>query len=252
MPLAKQRRLSFICHNHLSKCAFDLIQCDIWGQYPVPTYNGHLVDDCTRFTWVYLMKHKSDAKHIIPKFFSLIETQFHKVIKGFKSNNAPKLSFSDFFDSRGVVHQFSCVERPEQNSVVEHKHQHLLNVATALYFQSWVLISFLGDCVFTVAFLINRLPVSLLQNNSLYQLLYNASVEYTSFRIFGNLCFASTLSSHGTKFHPRATTCVFISYPPGIKGHKLYDITTKTIFVSRDVFHEHIFPFHCVTHSNVV
>ena len=95
-PLAKQRRLSFVSHNHLSKCAFNLIHCDIWGPYHVPTYNEHryfltLVDDCTRFTWVYLMKHKSNAKYIVPKFFSLIETQFHKVIKGFRSDNAPEL-----------------------------------------------------------------------------------------------------------------------------------------------------------------
>jgi len=81
-PLAKQRHLSFVSNNHLFKCAFDLIHCDTWGPYPVPTYNGRhyfltLVDDCTRFTWVYLMKHKSDAKSIIPKFFSLVETQFH-------------------------------------------------------------------------------------------------------------------------------------------------------------------------------
>jgi len=113
-------------------------------------------------------------------------------------------------------------------------------------------IRFRGDCVLIATFLINRLLASLLHNSYPYQLLYNASVEYESFRIFGSLCFASTLPSLRTKFHPRATACVFIGYPQGIKGYKLYDIATKTNFVSRDVFHEHIFPFHFVTHSNKV
>ncbi|XP_022856063.1 uncharacterized protein LOC111377235, partial [Olea europaea var. sylvestris] len=63
-PLAKQRRLSFVSNNHFSANAFDLVHCDTWGPYHVASHSGHryfltLVNDSTRFTWVYLMKHKS-------------------------------------------------------------------------------------------------------------------------------------------------------------------------------------------------
>lgn len=30
-PLAKQRRLSFDSHNHMSQIPFDLVLCDVWG-----------------------------------------------------------------------------------------------------------------------------------------------------------------------------------------------------------------------------
>ena len=54
-PLAKQRRLSFDSHNHMSQFPFDLVQCNIWGSYFVSSHAGHryfltLVDDYSRFT----------------------------------------------------------------------------------------------------------------------------------------------------------------------------------------------------------
>ena len=60
------RHLSFVSNNHLSIHVFDLIHCDIWGPYNVPTHDGMryfltIVDDCSRFTWTYLLKYKFDA-----------------------------------------------------------------------------------------------------------------------------------------------------------------------------------------------
>ncbi|RVW99848.1 Retrovirus-related Pol polyprotein from transposon RE1 [Vitis vinifera] len=101
-----------------------------------PTVSYSIGDDCSRFTWIFLLKQKSDVGTIIPKFFNMVVTQFNAKIKVFRSDNAPELAFTDFFNDRGVLHQFSCVERPQQNSIVERKHQHLLNVGRALYFQS--------------------------------------------------------------------------------------------------------------------
>ncbi|XP_030934597.1 uncharacterized protein LOC115960041 [Quercus lobata] len=91
-PLAKHKRLPFPFHNHVSEFPFDLIHCDIWGPYVVPTVAGHkyfltIVDDCTRSTWVYLMKSKSETRSLLQSFYTMIKNQFGKSIKVFRTDN---------------------------------------------------------------------------------------------------------------------------------------------------------------------
>ena len=83
-PLAKQKKLSFPKNVTFANEKFDLLHCDTWGPYHIKSHSQHqyfltLVDYKTRFTWIYLMKHKSDVTHIIPQFLSYVKTQFHCV-----------------------------------------------------------------------------------------------------------------------------------------------------------------------------
>ena len=148
------------------------------------------------------------------EFFSMVKTQFNSTIKSFQSDNAKELALINFLVAQGTLHQYSYVERPEQNSVVKRKHQHLLNVAHALYFQLCVPIGFWGNCLSTTTFIINRTPTPNLSNGvSSYELLFNKVPDYSSMRSFGCLCFASSLPSKKTKFIARAIPSIFVGYP---------------------------------------
>ena len=93
------------------------------------------------------MRSKADVHHILPRFCALIHNLFSVKIKHFRSDNAKELVFADYFSKQGIFHQFSCVEAPQQNSVVERKHHHILNVSRALFFQSQLPIIYWSDCV---------------------------------------------------------------------------------------------------------
>ena len=63
------------------------------------------------------------------------------------------------------------------------------------------------------------------------------------------MCYAYHIQRPKVKFASRSRKCIFVGYPFGKKGWKVYDLETGDIFVSRDViFHEEIYPFAQIKH----
>lgn len=138
---AKQKKLPFSVSSHRAAHQFDLLHMDLWGPFSIASVHNHkyfltIVDDFSRFTWIVMLKGKFEARDQIQKFILLVETQFGATVKMIRSDNGPKFNLSSFYASKGIVHQCSCVETPQQNGRVERKHQHILNVARALLFQA--------------------------------------------------------------------------------------------------------------------
>lgn len=202
------------------------------------------MDDHTRLTWIYLLKTKDAVLTVFPDFLTMIETQFKMMVKAVRSDNAPELRFTELYKKKGIVAFHSCPETPEQNSVVERKHQHILNVARALMFQSQSPVEFWGECVLTAVFIINRLPSPLLKDRSPLEILTAKKVDYSGLRVFGCLAYCATSPKQRTKFQPRSRSCVFLGYPAGYKGYKVMDLETNQIYISQNViFHEDVFPY---------
>lgn len=70
-----------------------MIHSDIWGPSTVPNISGSrrfvsFIDDCTRVSWIFLLKNKSDVNHVFPHFHAMVQNQFGTKIKKFRSDNA--------------------------------------------------------------------------------------------------------------------------------------------------------------------
>jgi len=250
-PLARQRRLSFPVKTTRFTSPLEMIHADVWGPYRVCNHDGSrffltLVDDYTRMTWIFLLKLKSDVIVVLKQFIPLIQHQFGATVKVFRSDNGSEFFNSDcdaLFNSCGIIHQSSCVYTPQQNGLVERNHKHILEVAKAIRLQGHLPLKFWGECVQNVVYVINRLPLSVLNGKSAFELLYGRPPSLQHIRTIGCLCFATVVPG-GDKFGPKAIGAVLMGYSATQKGYRLYSLLTNHFFVSRDVhFQESIFPF---------
>ena len=162
---AKQRKLPFTLSNNVTSAIFYLVHFDIWGLCSIISVQGFcyfltIVDDYSRYTWVILLHNKSEERqHILTSLFS-----FKINIKTIRTDNGVEFAMSNFYASKGIIHKKSCVETPQQNGIIERKHQHILNVTQALLFQANLPPIVWEFAVNHVAFLINVIPTPLLNN----------------------------------------------------------------------------------------
>ena len=124
-----------------------------------------IIDDHTRSTWTHLMTNKSQVSHIRKTFYHYIQNQFQTSIKTTRSDNVSEFlgkKCISLFQQFNIVHQLSMPYTPQQNSVVERKHRHLLDTARAIKIHANLPNSFWGECVLTATYLINRMSTPVL------------------------------------------------------------------------------------------
>ncbi|GAA0186805.1 hypothetical protein LIER_34093 [Lithospermum erythrorhizon] len=177
----------------------------------------------------------------------MIQNQYNKIVKTIRIDDGKEFintEFVNLLSNLDIVHRKTCVYTPQQNDRVERKHQHLLQVSRAMMFQSSLLSQFYGDSILAATYVINRLPTTVLEWKSPFEVLNSKVPDLSTPKVFGFLCFAASNISHKSKFQPRSYPTIFLGYPHNQKGFRIYDLHTYTIVVSRDViFHETIFPY---------
>jgi len=222
----------------------------VWTS-PIPSTSGCryyvlFVDDYSRFTWLYPILYKSEVFQCFVKFKLLVENLFTTKIKQFQSDNGGEYTskqFKDYLSQSGILHRLSCPHTSQQNGIAERKHRHIVEVGLTLLAQSGLSPKFWVDSFLTAIYLINRLPTSVLQQESPFSKLMKREPDYTLLRTFGCLCYPLLRPYANHKLSFRSKPCIFIGYGGNQKGYKCLDPTTSKTFLSRSViFYETQFP----------
>ena len=119
--LGKHHRVSFpLRRNNRRATPFELVHCDVWGPSRHKSMLGFsyfvsFVDDCSRMSWIFLIKERSDISSIFQLFHKEIMTQFGCTVWVLQSGNAleyVKGPLQSYCDSQGIIHQPSCGYTP--------------------------------------------------------------------------------------------------------------------------------------------
>jgi len=130
----KQVKSSFKTNDFVStKRPLELLHIDLFGPVRTASLSGKqygfvIVDDFSRYMWVLFLKHKDEAFEAFKTFCILVQNEKESKIISVRSNHGGEFEnafFKNFFDEKGIFHNFSCARTPQQNGVVERKNRTL-------------------------------------------------------------------------------------------------------------------------------
>ncbi|GAB2285419.1 hypothetical protein Dimus_039704 [Dionaea muscipula] len=241
--LGKSHRLPFQHSSERCTSLFDRIHCDLWGPSPIISPSGYryycvLIDDFSRFNWIFLLKQKSDFYDTFVNFYKYVTTQFDHKIKSFQCDGGTEFTnhrFTSFLRHQGITQRIACPYTPSQNGLAERKHRHITETGLTMMFHSHAPLLLWVESFSTTCYLINRLPSPVLSGKSPHELLYGKLLTYSLLRTFGCLCFPFLRDYMPHKLTPRSLPCVFLGYSPLHKGFRCLDKTTNRVYVSRHI-----------------
>lgn len=151
---------------------------------------------------------------------------------------------NSFFQRIGSTHHVSCPHAHQQNGSAERKHRYLVEVALSLLAHAAMPLKFWDEAILTAAYLINRLPSRVINQDTPISCLFSIEPDYKSLRVFGCACWPNLRPYNTRKLAVRSKRCVFLGYSSLHKGFKCLEINTGRVYISRDVvFDETVFPF---------
>ena len=227
-------KLPFVSSQFQSTQPLELVHSDVWGPAPVNSCNGYryyllFVDDYSRFSWLYLLKHKSDVLSTFKHFQATVENLLSKKIKILRTDCGGEYTsnaFTAHCASHGITHHLSCPHTPQQNGIVDRKHRHIVECALTLLSHATLSITHWSYSITTAVHLINRLPTPKLTHKTPWEMLFHKPPDLTHLKTFGCLCFPLLRPYNTHKLQPRSTPCLFLGYPSHSKAYICLDPTS--------------------------
>jgi transposase InsO family protein len=118
----------------------ELLHMDLFGHTNYVSAGGNLyclviVDDFSRYTWVFFLHDKSEVASIFKKFAKKSQNEFDCKIKKIRSDNGKEFdntNIHEYYDEIGIKHEVSATYTPQQNGVVERKNKTLITLARTM------------------------------------------------------------------------------------------------------------------------
>nr|GFA81086.1 retrovirus-related Pol polyprotein from transposon TNT 1-94 [Tanacetum cinerariifolium] len=227
--------------QHKSKTAFAsnkplyLLHMDSCGLMRVESINGKryvlvVVDDYSRYTWVFFLHFKDKASDVIISFIMKTQVNLQLLVQRVRTDNGMKFknkTLAKFFDEVGITQQFSAARTPQQNGVVERRNQTLVKAArTMLTFANLPLFLW-SEAIATACFTQNRSIIHKRFDKTPYELMNKRKPNIKFFRVFGCRCYLLNDYEDVGKLKAKGDIGVFVGYSKESAAFRIYNKRTR-------------------------
>ena len=250
--MGKQHRNSFpkASKSQVVDACGSIIHSDVCGPMPINSigesrYFVTFRDNCSKYTHIYLIKQKSEVLEKFKEFVTMIENisgNHVKIlfchVKILRSDNGGGYTsklFDAYLKEKGIIHQTTVPNNPAQNGTAERVNRKIMETARTMMCHANVPQKFWAEAVNTAVYLRNRSPTVSLKQVTPYERWTGEKPDLSHLKVFGCVAYIHVAKEKRNKLDAKSRKTIFVGYPAGTKGYKLFDISTGDFVRSRDV-----------------
>ncbi|GJQ97541.1 putative ribonuclease H-like domain-containing protein [Tanacetum coccineum] len=191
-----------------------------------------VIDDYSRFTWVFFLATKDETSGILKSFITGIENLVDHKVKVIRCDNGTEFKnreMNQFCEMKGILRQFSVARTPQQNGVAERRNRTLIEAARTMLADSKLPTTFWAEAVNTACYVQNRVLVVKPHNKTPYELFHGRTPTLSFMRPFG--CPVTILNTidHLGKFDGKADEGFFVGYSLNSKAFRVFNSRTRIV-----------------------
>jgi transposase InsO family protein len=201
-------------------------------------YGLVIIDDFSRFTWVFFLQDKSETQGTLQRFLRRAQNEFELKVKKIRSDNGFKfknLQVEEYLEGEGVKHEFFAPYTPHQNGVVERKNRTLIDMVRMMLGEFKTPERFWSEAVNTACHAMNRLYLHRLLKKTSYDLLTGNKPNVSYFRVFGSKCYILVKKGRHSKFALKAVEGFLLGYDSNTKAYRVFNKSSGLVEFSSDV-----------------
>jgi transposase InsO family protein len=194
------------------------------------------VDDFSKKSWVYLLRHKSEVLDNFKVWIKMAERQCGKKVKTIRSDNGGEYvskEFRDYTENLGIVHQVTAPYTPQQNGVAERLNRTLMEAVRCMMHGAKVPERLWAEAVLTANYVRNRVPARGLQEKVPEEVYTGSKPTVEHLRIFGCKVSAWVPPEKRNKLEARGQLGILVGYSG--RNYRVWNSNTRKVTVSRDM-----------------
>ncbi|WVZ57942.1 hypothetical protein U9M48_008270 [Paspalum notatum var. saurae] len=223
----------------------ELLHMDTVGPARVASVSGKwyvliVVDDFSRFSWVFFMEFKDEAFGFVRDLVLRLRNKSHKAMRAIRSDNGGEFKnsrFENFCRDLGLEHQFSSPYTPPQNGVVECKNRTLIEMARTMLNEHRTPRCFWAEVVNTACYIANWIFLRAFLGKTSYELRFGRQPSVKHLRAFGCRCFVLKKARHLDKFESRCLDGIFLGYASSSRALRVTMKKAQLMMVMQEPLH---------------